>query len=59
MTASVPGVAAYVAEAKRDRLERYPAYRCIECTLMRCHGAGETCEECVAHRQAELFAKAP
>ena len=21
-------------------------YRCTECTLLRCDGAGETCEEC-------------
>jgi len=27
----------------------YPTHRCGECTLMRCHGPGETCDECRAH----------
>lgn len=31
-------------------VDRYPQYRCVECTLMRNDSEGQTCEECTAFK---------
>lgn len=47
MTAIVPGWGLSIAApVKADEPEAIATYRCIECTLMRCHGPGLACWEC-------------
>jgi hypothetical protein len=31
------------------KTEPYPSHRCVECTLVRCYGPGQTCAECLQH----------